>query len=285
MSERAGRSADRSGRIALGDEVTVNRLGYGAMRITGRGIWGEPADPAEAQRVLRRAVELGVTFIDTAASYGPEVSERLIAEALHPYPDDLIVATKSGFQRSGPNGWHPDGRPETIRHDCERSLRLLRRETIDLYQFHTVDPNVPLEESLGTFVELKAEGKVRMIGVSNMNVAQLRRAQTVTEIVSVQNRFSLGDRTSDEVLEACERDGIAFLPWYPLGAGALTEGRTLEHVAAMHDATPAQVAIAWLLARSPVMLPIPGTSSLAHLEENIAAVAIELSDEDLAQLA
>jgi pyridoxine 4-dehydrogenase len=283
MSEQQG-DTDRGGRLALGREVRVNRLGFGAMRITGPGVWGEPDDPAEALRVLRRAVELGVNFIDTAASYGPEVSERLIAEALHPYPDDLIVATKSGFQRGGPGRWDPDGRPATIRRDCERSLRLLRVETIDLYQLHTVDPNVPIEESLGTFVELQSEGKVRMIGVSNVSVEQLRRARAVSELVSVQNRFSLGDRASDDVLEACEHDGIAFLPWYPLGAGALTRGEGLEQVAADHEATPAQVAIAWLLARSPVMLPIPGTSSLSHLEENVAAAAIRLSERDLERL-
>jgi pyridoxine 4-dehydrogenase len=246
------------------------------MRITGPGVWGEPDDRPAALHVLRRAIELGVNFIDTAASYGPEVSERLIAEAIYPYPDDLVIETKSGLQRSGPNSWHPDGRPEAIRSDCERSLALLRLQTIDLYQLHTVDSRVPIEESLGAITDLQAEGKVRMIGVSNVSVAELRRAQAVTEIVSVQNRYSFTDRASDRVLEICRQDGIAFLPWFPLAAGALTRNSELEILAATHDATAAQIAIAWLLARSPAMLPIPGTSSAAHLEENIAAATIHL---------
>jgi len=285
MSEQTEPRAERSGQLALGQEVVVNRLGFGAMRITGQGIWGEPDDRTRAHRVLRRAVELGVNFIDTAAAYGPGVSEELISEALHPYPADLIVATKSGFQRSGPNAWHADGRPETIRSDCERSLTLLRRETIDLYQLHTVDRNVPLEESLGTFVELQQEGKVRMIGVSNMNLEQLGRARAVADIVSVQNRYSFSDRGSDDVLDLCERDGLVFLPWFPLAAGELVRGAKLETVAAAHGATAAQVAIAWLLSRSRAMLPIPGTSSVAHLEENVAAGAITLSEPELEQLA
>jgi pyridoxine 4-dehydrogenase len=285
MSEQAEVRAALSGQIELGGQATVNRLGFGAMRVTGPDIWGEPRDPDEARRVLRRAVELGVNFIDTAHAYGPEVSERLIGEALHPYPDDLIVATKAGLQRSGPGAWDPDGRPETIRRECELSLKLLRRETIDLYQLHRVDPDVPLEESLGTIVELRDEGKVRLIGVSNMSVDQLRRAQAVTEIVSVQNRFSLSDRSSDDVLEICEREHIAFLPWAPLEMGDLTRAQRLEALAAEHSATTGQVALAWLLARSPVLLPIPGTSSVAHLEENVAAAALQLSAEELAQLA
>jgi pyridoxine 4-dehydrogenase len=284
MSEQAARGATPSGQIELGGKAAVNRLGFGAMRVTGPGIWGEPSDPEEARRLLRRAVELEVNFIDTAYAYGPEVSERLIGEALHPYPDDLIVATKCGLQRSGPGAWDPDGRPERIRRDCERSLTLLRRETIDLYQLHRIDPDVPLEESLGTIVELQAEGKVRLIGVSNVSADELRRAQAVTEIVSVQNRYSLGDRSSEDVLEICEREGIAFIPWFPLDEGALTRKRELETVAAGHDATAGQVALAWLLARSPVMLPIPGTSSVAHLEENVAAAALRLSAEEVAQL-
>jgi aryl-alcohol dehydrogenase-like predicted oxidoreductase len=271
------------GRVALGDQL-VNRLGFGAMRITGPGVWGEPTDGATALAVLRRAVELGVELIDTAAAYGPEVSERLIAEALHPYPEGLVVATKSGFQRTGANLWHPDGRPETIRRDCERSLELLRVETIDLLQLHTVDPAVPIEESLGTITELQREGKVRMIGVSNVQIEQLERARAVAAIVSVQNRYSLGDRSSDPVLEVCEREGIAFLPWFPLAAGALARDAALEQIAAANGATPAQIALAWLLARSPVMLPIPGTSSLGHLEENLAAAAIRLSERELEQL-
>jgi aryl-alcohol dehydrogenase-like predicted oxidoreductase len=284
MSEQAELGAALSGQIELGGKTAVNRLGFGAMRITGPDIWGEPSDPEEARRLLRRAVELEVTFIDTAYAYGPEVSERLIGEALHPYPDDLIVATKCGLQRSGPGAWDPDGRPERIRRDCERSLMLLRRETIDLYQLHRIDPDVPLEESLGTMVELQAEGKVRLIGVSNVSADELRRAQAVTEIVSVQNRYSLGDRSSEDVLELCERAGIAFIPWFPLAEGALTRERKLEAVAAAHDATAGQVALAWLLARSPVMLPIPGTSSVAHLEENVAAAALRLSAAELARL-
>jgi aryl-alcohol dehydrogenase-like predicted oxidoreductase len=274
-----------AGRIELGGKRSVNRLGFGAMRITGPGIWGEPRDPDEARRVLRRALELGVEFIDTAHSYGPEVSERLIGEALHPYPEELLVATKSGLQRGGPDDWFADGRPETIRRDCERSLTLLRRERIDLYQLHRVDPNVPLEESLGTMVALQGEGKVDMIGVSNVSVEQLERARAVTDIVSVQNRYSLSDRSSEVVLGMCERDGIAFLPWHPLGAGSLTEASELDRVGAAHGATAAQVAIAWLLQRSPAMLPIPGTSSVAHLEENIAAAGLELSEDEFERLA
>jgi aryl-alcohol dehydrogenase-like predicted oxidoreductase len=282
---QAQQQAAAAGRIELGATRSVNRLGFGAMRITGRGIWGEPRDPAEARRVLRRAVELGVELIDTAHSYGPEVSERLIGEALHPYPEDLLVATKSGLQRSGPDVWTPDGRPETIRRDCERSLTLLRRERVDLYQLHRVDPSVPIEESLGTMVELQADGKVDMIGVSNVSLDQLERARAVTDIVSVQNRYSLGDRESEAVLVACERDGIAFLPWHPLGAGSLAEASELESAAAAHGATAAQVAIAWLLQRSPAILPIPGTSSVAHLEENVAAAGLVLSDAELQRLA
>jgi len=285
MAEQARPRAAMAGQVKLGGAVVVNRLGFGAMRITGPGIWGEPRDPAEALRVLRRAVELGVNFIDTAHAYGPDISERLIAEALYPYADELIIATKSGLQRRGPNAWYPDGRPETIRRDCERSLELLRRGTIDLYQLHTVDPRVPIEESLGTMVELRAQGKVRMLGVCNVNAEQLRRARTVTEIVSVQNRYSIGDRASDDLVELCEREAIAFLPWRPLGGGAFTRARNLQSVAAAHGATAGQVAIAWLLARSPMMLPIPGTSSVAHLEENVTAAALRLSAEELGRLA
>jgi pyridoxine 4-dehydrogenase len=281
----AGEQTAPAGQIELGGEVTVNRLGFGAMRITGPGVWGEPKDANQARRLLRRVLELGVNLIDTAHAYGPEVSERLIAEALHPYPNNLVVATKSGLQRARRGAWSADGRPETIRRDCERSLTLLRRDRIDLYQLHTVDRKVPIEESLGAMAELRAEGKVRMIGVSNVSVDELARARAITEIVSVQNRYNLGELSSDDVLAVCERDGIAFLPWYPLGAGALTRSPELEAVAAAHAATAAQVAIAWLLQRSPVMLPIPGTSSLAHLEENVAAAALQLSQEELDRLA
>ncbi|MGH2747801.1 MAG: aldo/keto reductase [Actinomycetota bacterium] len=283
MTEQMTSDAALAGQLKIGGEITVNRLGFGAMRITGRGIWEEPSDPDEAHRVLRRAVELGINLIDTAHSYGPEVSERLIAEALHPYPDDLVIATKSGFQRSGPGSWYPDGRPEAIRRDCERSLELLRLDRIDLMQLHTVDPSVPIEESVGALGELQGEGKIRMIGLSNVNVEQLRRAQKVARVVSVQNRYSLGDRGSEDVLELCEREGMAFLPWYPLGAGSLarvTEIRSETTKAA----TPAQIALAWLLRCSPVMAPIPGTSSVAHLEENVGAAGLRLSDEDFERL-
>ena len=274
-----------AGRIELGGKRSVNRLGFGAMRITGPGIWGEPLDLDEARRVLRRGLELGVELIDTAHSYGPEVSERLIGETLHPYPEELLIATKSGLKRSGPDAWFADGRPETIRRDCERSLTLLRCERIDLFQLHRVDPNVPLEESLGEIIALQDEGKVDMIGVSNVSVAQLERARAVADIVSVQNRYSLDDRSSEALVGICERDGIAFLPWHPLGAGYLTQSSALDVVAAAHGATAAQVAIAWLLQRSPAMLPIPGTSSVAHLEENVAAAGFELSEAEFERLA
>jgi pyridoxine 4-dehydrogenase len=283
MVERVEPYAGAAGRVELGAR-TVNRLGFGAMRITGPGVTGEPRDPDEARRLLRRAVELGVELIDTAHAYGPEVSERLIGEALHPYPEGLVIATKGGYRRTRSGAWTADGRPESIRSDCERSLALLRRERIDLLQLHVVDPRVALEDSLGAMVELRAEGKVDLIGVSNVGVDELARARTVTPIVSVQNRYSLADRSSDGVLAACARDRIAFLPWFPLGAGSLTRARELEQVAAAHGATAAQVAIAWLLHRSPVMLPIPGTSSLAHLEENVAAAGLELSDRELEEL-
>jgi pyridoxine 4-dehydrogenase len=277
--------AGLAGTIELGRGRSVNRFGFGAMRITGPGIWGEPRDPDEARRVLRRALEVGVELIDTAHAYGPEVSERLIGEALHPYPDELVIATKTGLQRSGPDAWWPDGRPETIRRDCERSLRLLRRERIDLLQLHRVDPRVPIEESLGAIAALRVEGKVDMIGVSNVSIEELARARAITDIVSVQNRYSLGDRESEDVLAICERDGIAFLPWRPLGAGSLTRASELDDVAAAHGATAAQVAIAWLLQRSPAILPIPGTSSVAHFEENVAAAGLELSDVEFERLA
>jgi aryl-alcohol dehydrogenase-like predicted oxidoreductase len=284
MSTEQSAPAAQSGQFELAGDVAVNRLGFGAMRITGQGIWGEPADADEARNVLRRAVELGVNFIDTAYAYGPEVSERLIGETLAPYPDDLVVATKSGLQRSGPNQWHPDGRPETIRRECERSLELLRTETIDLYQLHRPDPGVPLEESLGTMVDLQREGKVRMIGISNVNAEELRRAQAVATIVSVQNRASLGDRSSDDILAICEREGIAFLPWAPLDNGDLTSATALSGIAAEHGATVTQVALAWLLARSPAMVPIPGTSSVKHLEENVGAAALRLTTDELARI-
>jgi aryl-alcohol dehydrogenase-like predicted oxidoreductase len=268
--------------ITIGGDIRVHRLGFGAMRVTGRGIWGEPPDRAAALALLRRVVERGVDFIDTADSYGPGVSETLIAEALHPYPEGLVIATKGGLRRPGPDRWEPDCRPAHLRQACEDSLKRLRLERIDLYQLHTVDPKVPLEESLGALVELQQQGKIRHIGVSNVDTAQLARARKAATIVSVQNRYNLGDRASDGVLDLCTRDGLAFLPWYPLGAGALAGGANrLAAIAKRHQATPAQVALAWLLRRSPIVLPIPGTASVAHLEENLAARDLEL---DLAEI-
>ena len=277
--------ATAAGTFTIGGERSVARLGFGAMRITGPGIWGPPADHDEAIRVLRRAVERGVNFIDTADSYGPEVSEELIAEALYPYPDDVVIATKGGLVRPGPGRWDPDGRPEHLREACDGSLKRLRVDRIDLYQFHRPDPAVPFEESVGTLVDLQREGKIRDIGLSNVTSAELARAQALTPIVSVQNRANPSDRSSDDVLAACERDRIAFIPWAPVGGHRPGDGSGLGEVAARHDASPVQIAIAWLLARSPVMLPIPGTSSVAHLDENIDAAAIELTQDDLALLA
>jgi aryl-alcohol dehydrogenase-like predicted oxidoreductase len=274
--------ASRAGRIKLGGEVAASRLGFGAMRLP--GVWRRPRDPQEAHRLLRRAIELGVNLIDTAHAYGPETSERLIAEALHPYPQELIVATKGGYGPRGSRRWAADGRPETIRRHCERSLELLRLERIDLLQLHTLDPTVPIEESVGAMVELQGEGKVRMVGVSNVGVEELERARAVGEIVSVQNRYNLSDRASEDVLAVCDRAGIAFLPWFPIGAGALAGAGELQAVASAHGATAAQVAIAWLLQRSPVMLPIPGTSSIPHLEENTAAAGLRLSAEEVRRL-
>jgi pyridoxine 4-dehydrogenase len=265
-----------AGTVRIGDLV-VNRLGFGAMRITGRGVWGPPANREDAVRVLRRAVELGVKFIDTADSYGPGVSEELIAEALAPYGNGLVIATKGGLTRPGPGDWRRDARPEHLRAACEASLKRLRVNRVDLYQLHSPDPRVPLAESIGALVDLQREGKIRHIGVSNVDTFELSAARRVATIVSVQNRYNLADRSSDPVLSVCERDGLAFLPWYPLSAGAAGANRALAEVAARHSATPAQVAIAWLLARSPVMLPIPGTSSLTHLEENLQAARLRLS--------
>ena len=286
MSEsNTARSAAAAGSFELGGDLPVNRLGYGAMRITGEGIWGEPENPDEARSVLKRAVELGINIIDTADSYGPEVSERLIGETLHPYPDDMVIATKAGLVRPGPGNWRPNGRPDHIREAIEGSLRRLKLERIDLYQLHRIDPRVPLEESLGTMAELRQEGKVRHVGLSEIGVDELRQAQQIVEISSVQNRYNLTDRGSEAVLEACETDGIAFIPWFPLAAGPLARpGGPVDEIASRHDATPGQVALSWLLWRSPVMLPIPGTSSVAHLEENVAAASLELSDEEYAEL-
>jgi pyridoxine 4-dehydrogenase len=272
------------GTLQIGDR-TVRRLGFGAMRITGEGIWGPPADHDGAIATVRRAVELGVNLIDTADSYGPEVSEELIAEALHPYPDELVIATKGGLTRSGPDEWDADGRPEHLREACEGSLRRLRLDAIELYQLHRPDPRVPYEDSVAALKELQAEGKIRHIGVSNVSVEELETARSLVEVVSVQNRFNLTDRGAEDVLERCEELEIIFIPWWPLSAGSLAEpGGPVDQIASAHDATPGQVALAWLLARSPVMLPIPGTSSVEHLEENLAAAALKLSDDELADL-
>lgn len=261
-------------------------MGFGAMRITGQGVWGPPADHDEAIRVLRRCIELDVNLIDTADSYGPEVSENLIAEALHPYPDDLLIAAKGGLRRTGPGEWPRDLRPERIKECCEASLRRLRVDRIDLYQLHAVDPNVPYEETVGAVADLQREGKIRDVGVCNVGRTDLEIARGIVDVVSVQNRYSVVDRSSEMVLEVCERDGLGFLPWFPLGAGDLGEeaASTLDEVASAHDASRFQIALAWLLAHSPVMLPIPGTSKVAHLEENVAAAGIELSVDELAKL-
>lgn len=267
----------------IGD-LEVNRMGFGAMRVTGVGVWGEPPDREGSKAVLRRVLELGVNFIDTADSYGPEVSELLLAEALHPYPEDLVIGTKGGLLRSGPSEWHRDCRPEQLREACEGSLRRLRLERIDVYQLHAIDDKVPLEESVGALAELRDEGKIRHVGICNVGVEQLERAREIVPIVSVQNRYSLSDPGSDPVVDACERDGLPFLPWYPLDAGDLRSRDALERVATEHDATPYQVALAWLLHRSRTMLPIPGTSKISHLEENVAAAAIELSEDEYAAL-
>jgi aryl-alcohol dehydrogenase-like predicted oxidoreductase len=270
--------------MKLGD-LTVNRIGFGAMRVIDNGsIWGEPSDRAKALKVLRRALELGVNFFDTAESYGPHTSEILIAEALHPYPKGFVIGTKCGIARPRASRWDADGRPEKLKKDLEGSLKRLRLERIDLYQLHAVDPEVPLEVSLGALADMQREGKIRHIGVSNFNVDQLERARKVVNIVSVQNRYSLSDRSSEDVLKACEKLGIAFLPWYPLGDGQVLKGPKVKKLALKIEATPAQVALAWLLARSPVMLPIPGTSSIAHLEENVAAAKLKLGDDDFRSL-
>jgi pyridoxine 4-dehydrogenase len=275
--------AAAAGTVALGD-LTVNRMGFGAMRVCGPDIWGPPKDRAAAHRVFRRAIELGVNFFDTADSYGPEVDETLIAEALHPYPPGLVIGTKGGLVRPNRRAWDPDGRPEHLRRALEGSLKRLRLERIDLYQFHAPDPRVPFAGSVGTLAELQRAGKIRHLGLSNVTVRQLADARRITPIVSVQNDYSVGNRSSDDVLAACEKASIAFIPWYPLGAGQALRLAKVKRVAERRGATPAQVALAWLLARSPVMLPIPGTASLAHLEENVAAAGLKLAAEDLKEL-
>jgi pyridoxine 4-dehydrogenase len=280
--------AQASGTFTLGGDLTVNRLGFGAMRLTGKGVWGPPADRDECVRVLRRAVELGVNFIDTADSYGPYISEDIIREALHPYSSHqgLVIATKAGLLRTGPDIWIPLGNPSYLRQECEMSLRRLGVDTIDLFQLHRVDRDFPLADQVGELLTLKNEGKIRHIGLSEIKLDQLDAAQQVTEIVSVQNMYNLASRAAEPLLDAATSRGIGFIPWFPLAAGPLAApDGPLQRIAADHDATPSQLALAWLLKRSPVMLPIPGTSSVAHLEENVAAAAITLTDDEFESLA
>ena len=275
-------SASTAGTIDVGGDLTVNRLGFGAMRITGSGIWGPPADRDRAKAVLRRAIELGVNFIDTADSYGPHVSEELIAEALHPYPDDLVIATKGGLERTGPGQWPANGRPDHLIEACEGSLRRLRLDEIPLYQFHRPDPRVPLEDSVGALVTLKDQGKIRHIGLSNVTEDQLRQAQRLTAIVSIQNRYNVDDRRSDSLVDLCEQEQLVFLPWAPIQD--LDRNRAVQESARRHDATPRQIVLAWLLARSPQILPIPGTGSVSHVADNVAAAAIDLTPAEVAAI-
>jgi aryl-alcohol dehydrogenase-like predicted oxidoreductase len=278
-------TVDAGGTLTLGGDTEVHRLGYGAMRITGKGVWGPPTDRDTALDVLRRVVALGIDLIDTADSYGPHVSEQLIADALYPYPDGLTIATKGGLERSGPGRWSRNGRPDHLRAACEGSLRDLRVERIDLYQLHASDPDVPYEESVGMLKELQDEGKIHHVGVSNVTLEQLAEARSIVDVVSVQNRFNLTDRSSQAMIDVCERDGLGFFPWFPLAAGDLAKpGGLVAEIARAHDATSGQVALAWLLQRSPVMLPIPGTGSIAHLEENVAAAQLVLNEEEIARL-
>jgi aryl-alcohol dehydrogenase-like predicted oxidoreductase len=275
--------AATAGTIELGGELTVNRLGFGAMRLTGDGIWGPPKDRAAAIAVLRRAVELGVNFMDTADSYGPNVSEELIAEALAPYPKDLVIATKGGWNRPGPNQWTHDASPQHLREALEGSLKRLRLDRIDVYQLHAPDPVVPFDASLETLANMRSEGKIRLVALSNVTIEHIERARKIVPIVSVQNRYSFADREWDHVVDHCERNGIAFIPWFPLGAGRVA-GKLLERIANARHVKPIQIALAWLLKRSPVMLPIPGTSSIAHLEENIRAASLQLSESEYLEL-
>ncbi|HXP40923.1 MAG TPA: aldo/keto reductase [Candidatus Acidoferrales bacterium] len=276
-------SAAGSGTISLGGELMVNRLGFGAMRLTGDGIWGPPKDSATAIAVLRRAVELGINFIDTADSYGPNVSEELIAEALAPYPADLVIATKGGWNRPGPNQWTHDASPAHLREAVEGSLKRLRLDRIDVYQLHAPDPVIPLDASIETLANMQMEGKIRLVALSNVTVEHIERARKIVPIVSVQNRYSFADREWDYVVDYCEHNGIAFIPWFPLGAGTVAS-KLLERIAKARQVKPIQVALAWLLKRSPVMLPIPGTSSLAHLEENVRAASLQLPEEECLEL-
>src|SRR5271154_6955689 len=279
MATTTAVNAKASGTFAIGGDLTVNRLGYGAMRITGDGIWGEPKDRENAKKVLQRAVELGVNFIDTADSYGPDVSERLIGEALSPYAKGVVIATKGGLTRQGPNEWLPVGRPEYLQQQVEMSLRYLKLERIDLWQLHRIDPKVPVEESLGIIQKLQAEGKIRHVGLSEVKPHEIEQARKVVEIVSVQNLYNISDRQHEDTLEYCEKNNIAFIPWFPVAAGKLAQpGGKLDQAAKKHGATVSQLSLAWLLHRSKVMLPIPGTSSIAHLEENTGAASVHLSD-------
>jgi len=276
-----GEPGGHNGELLIANDFLVARLGLGTMRLTGKGIWGEPADRSEAIRVVRRAAELGVNFIDTADSYGPNVSESIIAEALYPYPEGVVIATKGGLERPGPDQWVENGKPEYLRSACESSLRRLRLDRIGLYQLHRIDPRVPVEDQLGALKDLQAEGKIKHIGLSEVTVRQLQHARTIAPIASVQNRYSVTDRGAEDVLDYCEHNDIVFIPWFPLAAGGLTGADSpLRRVAAQKDATPSQVALAWLLARSPVIVPIPGTSKVAHLIENVAAAAITLTEDE-----
>lgn len=273
--------ANSAGTFMLGGIRPIHRLGFGAMRLTGPGIWGDPKSRKEAYAVLKRAIELGVNFIDTADSYGPEVSENIIAEALHPYPSDLIIATKGGLTRQGPDGWSPVGRPEYLIHCVEMSLRRLKLDCIDLYQFHAIDPLVRLEDSLGALKKMQQQGKIRMIGLSNFSISDIERAKKIISCVSIQNRYNLADRQSEDVLNHCEENRLAFIPWFPVGSGELTHGQSgLEKIAKEKEKTPAQIALAWLLKRSDAVIPIPGTSSITHLEENVAAAGVNLTEKD-----
>jgi pyridoxine 4-dehydrogenase len=285
MMQTSNRPATSSGTFSIGGDLPVHRLGFGAMRLTGKGIWGEPKDHDEAIAVLRTAMALGITLIDTADSYGPGVSEELIAEALYPYPPDLVIATKAGFQRPGPDQWVVDGRPKHLRDSCERSLRRLRLERIDLFQLHRIDENVPLEDQIGTLNDLQREGKIRHIGLSEVSVEQIEDVRRLATVATVQNRYNLGDRESENVLEYCMRENLGFIPWFPLAVGDLAKaGGPVAQVAQRLGALPSQVALAWLLAKSPVMLPIPGTSKVNHLKENTAAAALKLDESAMQEL-
>lgn len=286
MATTLERPADRSGTFAIGGDLPVNRLGFGSMQLTGPGIWGDPKDPAEAVRVLKRAVELGVTLIDTADSYGPYVAEEFIKKALHPYPEGLVIATKAGLTRGGPGDWKPVGRPEYLRQEAEMSLRRLGLERIDLFQLHRIDPKVPLAEQVGELALLQKEGKIRHIGLSEVTIEELQQAQRYATIATVQNKYNLAERTAEPLLDHAAKHGIGFIPWFPLATGELAkDGSVLQKVSKRLGATPSQLALAWLLHRSPVMLPIPGTSKVKHLEDNMAAAALTLSDDDFNALA